>query len=291
MIICIVGPTASGKSDLALKIADFYEAKIVNFDAFQIYKEMNIGTAKPSKEELESGKYFLYDMIDINENFDVSKYQKLGREFINNHKNENLIFVGGTGLYLKALLYDYKFEKEEPMPSDYLSDQTNEELFNKLSLIDKEDAIKIGKNNRKRLMRALYIFKIHGKTKSDLNSNGKEKLLYDDVYFIGLDIPREALYEKINKRVDEMISFGLEKEATDLFLEYGNDKRALQAIGYKEFNNNELSLEEKIDLIKKNTRNYAKRQMTFFKHQFSDIKWFNSINEALEYGKNIRCKN
>ena len=215
----------------------------------------------------------------------------MGREFINNHKNENLIFVGGTGLYLKALLYDYKFEKEEPMPSDYLSDQTNEELFNKLFLIDKEDAIKIGKNNRKRLLRALYIFKIHGKTKSDLNSNGKEKLLYDDVYFIGLDIPREALYEKINKRVDKMISFGLEKEATDLFLEYGKDKRALQAIGYKEFNNNELSLEEKIDLIKKNTRNYAKRQMTFFKHQFSDIKWFNSINEALEYGKNIRCKN
>ncbi len=287
MIICIVGPTASGKSKVAEELSQFYDAKIVNFDAFQIYKEMDIGTAKPSKEELESGRYFLYDIKNINEDFDVSKYQEICREFLKEHKNENIILVGGTGLYLKAALYDYNFEKgESPMPEDFMCDFSNKELYEKLFLIDPEDAQKIGENNRKRLLRALYIYKIYGKSKSDINQNGKNRLLYNDVHIIGLDIPREILYERINQRVDEMIENGLEKEVEFLFSEYGANKRALQAIGYKEFNN-ELPFEEKIELIKKNTRNYAKRQMTFFKHQFDNIKWFTSVGEAVDYGKRI----
>ena len=287
MIICIVGPTASGKSKVAEELSLFYNAKIVNFDAFQIYKEMDIGTAKPTIEELESGRYFLYNIKNIEEDFDVSKYQEICRDFLKKHENENLILVGGTGLYLKAALYDYNFEKDEkPMPEDFLNEFSNKELFEKLSIIDPDDANKIGENNRKRLLRALYIYKIHGKSKSSLNQNGKNKLLYNDVYIIGLDIPRETLYERINERVDEMVNQGLEKEVEFLFHEYGTNKRALQAIGYKEFNN-ELPLNEKIELIKKNTRNYAKRQMTFFKHQFDNIKWCTSVEEAIEYGKKL----
>ena len=287
MIICIVGPTASGKSKVAEELSLFYNAKIVNFDAFQVYKEMDIGTAKPTKEELESGRYFLYNIKNVDEDFDVSKYQEICREFLKEHEKENLILVGGTGLYLKAALYDYNFEKdEEPMPEDFLSEYTNKELFEKLLIIDPKDANKIGENNRKRLLRALYIYKIHGKSKSSLNQNGKNKILYENVNIIGLDIPREILYERINKRVDEMINDGLEKEVEFLFYQYGANKRALQAIGYKEFNN-EIPLEEKIELIKKNTRNYAKRQMTFFKHQFDNIKWYSSVEEAIEYGKTL----
>lgn len=287
MIICIVGPTASGKSKVAEELSLFYNAKIINFDAFQVYKEMDIGTAKPTKEELESGRYFLYNIKNVDEDFDVSKYQEICREFLKEHEKENLILVGGTGLYLKAALYDYNFEKdEEPMPEDFLGKYTNKELFEKLLIIDPEDANKIGENNRKRLLRALYIYKIHGKSKSSLNQNGKNKILYENVNIIGLDIPREILYDRINKRVDEMINDGLEKEVEFLLYQYGANKRALQAIGYKEFNN-ELPLEEKIELIKKNTRNYAKRQMTFFKHQFDNIKWYSSVEEAIEYGKTL----
>ena len=287
MIICIVGPTASGKSKVAEELSLFYNAKIINFDAFQVYKEMDIGTAKPTKEELESGRYFLYNIKNVDEDFDVSEYQEICREFLKEHEKENLILVGGTGLYLKAALYDYNFEKdEEPMPEDFLGKYTNKELFEKLLIIDPEDANKIGENNRKRLLRALYIYKIHGKSKSSLNQNGKNKILYENVNIIGLDIPREILYDRINKRVDEMINDGLEKEVEFLLYQYGANKRALQAIGYKEFNN-ELPLEEKIELIKKNTRNYAKRQMTFFKHQFDNIKWYSSVEEAIEYGKTL----
>lgn len=287
MIICIVGPTASGKSKVAEELSLFYNAKIINFDAFQVYKEMDIGTAKPTKEELESGRYFLYNIKNVDEDFDVSKYQEICREFLKEHEKENLILVGGTGLYLKAALYDYNFEKdEEPMPEDFLGKYTNKELFEKLLIIDPEDANKIGENNRKRLLRALYIYKIHGKSKSSLNQNGKNKILYENVNIIGLDIPREILYDRINKRVDEMINDGLEKEVEFLLYQYGANKRALQAIGYKEFNN-ELPLDEKIELIKKNTRNYAKRQMTFFKHQFDNIKWYSSVEEAIEYGKTL----
>lgn len=287
MIICIIGPTCSGKSKLAEVISHFFEAPIINFDAFQVYKEMNIGTAKPSKEELLSGRYFLYDFRDIDEPYDVAQYQSDARKMIEKFKGRNLIFVGGTGLYLKAALYDYKFEKEDPMPKDYLCQKTNEELFKELIEIDPIDANKIGINNRKRLIRALFVYNTHKESKSEINQNGKDNLLYKDVHFIGLDIARDVLYKNINLRVDAMINNGLEEEANALFIKYGKENRALQAIGYKEFNN-ELEDQMRIDLIKQNTRNYAKRQMTFFRHQFNDVHWFNSLEEATQYAKNLK---
>ncbi len=280
MIIAIVGPTASHKSDLADKLSPLFDADIINFDAFQVYKELNIGSAKPSKEVLKDKKYKLYDFVSIDEDYDVSKYQIDARKILNTKGNH--ILVGGTGLYLKAALFDYKFLEEEPMPSDFYSDIENQKLYEMLYEIDKEDALKIGNNNRKRLLRALYIYKIHGKNKSELNENGKDKLLYDDVIFIGLNPSRDELYENINKRVDKMFIEGLENEVNDLFLNHDRSRRGLQAIGYKEFDSN-LTIEEIKDLIKKNTRNYAKRQLTFFKHQFNINYWFNNVDEAVKY--------
>ena len=282
MIYAILGPTCSGKSDLAEKLSLKLNYPVINFDAFQVYKELDKGTAKPSKELLESGRYFLYGFRSVLEPYDVMNYQEDARNLLSKFNNDNVILVGGTGLYLKALLFDYKFLEEEKMPDDFLNDLSNEELYKKLLLIDKDDAIKIGPNNRKRLLRALYVYKIHGKSKTELNNNGKNNLLYSNVIFIGLNIERSLLYERINKRVDIMFDNGLEKEVNSLFSFYGNKLRAFQAIGYKEFNN-EGSIEEIKELIKKNTRNYAKRQMTFFKHQFENVKWFNSMKDAEDF--------
>lgn len=280
MIYAILGPTCSGKSDLAYKLSKhFNNMPIINFDAFQVYKEIEKGTAKPTQDEMEKYNLFLYDFVSIKDQYDVSRYQADARKILAEHKDA--IMVGGTGLYLKAALFDYKFYEESKMGEGFLKDKTNDELYEMLLKIDKDDALKIGPNNRKRLLRALFIFKEHGKSKSDLNENGKDKLLYPNVTFIGLDIDKEYLYERINKRVDIMFENGLPLEAHMLFKEYDNSLRGLQAIGYKEFlkTNND---EEAKEMIKLNTRHYAKRQFTFFKHQFNNVRWFKSIDEAYE---------
>ena len=271
MIYAILGPTCSGKSDFAEKLSLKYNAPIINFDAFQVYKELNKGTAKPSKKELDSGRYFLYDFVSIKEDYNVSRYQEEARLLLEKFKDKDVVMVGGTGLYLKAALFDYKFLKEEKMDEGFLQDVSNEELYRKLLLIDKDDAIKIGGNNRKRLLRALYIYKIHNKSKSELNDNGKNTLLYKDVKFYGIDIDRALLYQRIDQRVDKMFEDGLEEEARSLFNSYDHSLRALQAIGYKEFLLSSDSEEIK-KMIKNNTHHYAKRQMTFFKHQFDNIE-------------------
>ena len=281
MIYAVLGPTCSGKSDIAEAISLKLNCPLINFDAFQVYKVIDKGTAKPPKELLESGRYFLYDFIDLLDEYDVSRYQKDARLLLDQYKNKDVVLVGGTGLYLKALLFDYKFEEEEKMPENFLENKTNQELYDELYKIDPSDALKIGTNNRKRLVRALYVYKIHGKTKSDLNDNGKNKMLYEDVTFIGIDISRDLLYERINHRVDLMFEDGLKEEVDNLFAFYGPNRRAFQAIGYKEFNS-DLSQEEIKELIKKNTRNYAKRQMTFFKHQFENINWCKNVEEVMK---------
>ena len=271
MIYAILGPTCSGKSDFAEKLSLKYNAPIINFDAFQVYKELNKGTAKPSKKELDSGRYFLYDFVSIKEDYNVSRYQEEARLLLEKFKDKDVVMVGGTGLYLKAALFDYKFLKEKKMDEGFLQDVSNEELYRELLLIDKDDAIKIGVNNRKRLLRALYIYKIHNKSKSELNDNGKNTLLYKDVKFYGIDIDRALLYQRIDQRVDKMFEDGLEEEARSLFNSYDHSLRALQAIGYKEFLLSSDSEEIK-KMIKNNTHHYAKRQMTFFKHQFDNIE-------------------
>ena len=282
MIISIVGPTGVGKTKLSVELAKKYNAIVVNNDAMQVYKGMDIGTAKPTKEEMDGVTHCLFDFVDAKTNYTVYDYQKDARKLLEDNKDKNIILVGGTGLYLKALLYDYNFEEETKEVNNY-DDLTNEELY-ELAL-KKDKSMDIHINNRKRLIRFLN-------KKSESNNNGN-KLLFDNVVFIGLTTDRENLYKRIDDRVDEMINLGLLDEVKYFYDNHINSKATNTAIGYKElyqyFDGN-ITLDEAIDLIKKNSRHYAKRQYTWFNNQMN-IKWFNTnydnfnqtINEVINY--------
>ena len=271
MLLAIVGPTGVGKTKLSVELAKYYDAIIINCDAMQIYKDMNIGTAKIKEEEKENIPHYLFDRCNLDEEYSVYDYQKEARKLIDDNKDKNIILVGGTGLYLKALLYDYKFL--EPNDEDY-DNYSNEELFEMVKKQDPESDIHV--NNRRRLISYLKIPKT-------TNSN---TLLYDAL-IIGLTTDRDNLYNIINNRVDKMLSEGLEEEAKELFKKYPNSRALNTAIGYKELNEyfkNNISLEEAVDLIKKNSRHYAKRQYTFFNNQL-DVTWFNTNYE--DFNKTI----
>lgn len=267
-IIVVAGPTASGKTALSIHLAKKYNAEVINADAQQVYKDVNIGTAKITKEEMENVKHHLLDFIPLNKNYSVKEYQEDGRNVLNNliNKNKNIVIVGGTGLYIKALLYDYKFSKETS--SLDFSNLTNEELKKEIDKIYENNNIHI--NNRKRLER----FLIHYKTTGNIikNTLEKDKPLYDFT-LIYLNPDREELYKKINARVDKMINEGLLNE-TESLKEYS---KLNSIIGYKElleYINGKVSLEEAIENIKSDTRKYAKRQNTFFKNQFDNLNIF-----------------
>ena len=287
MIIVIAGPTCSGKSSLAIKLALALDAEIINGDAFQVYKYFDIGTAKPTLKERALVPHHLFDFVDPNTNFNVKDYQELARKTIADleNKKKNIIIVGGTGLYQKATLYDFSFDDEDNHAdmSDLVS-LTNEELYEVLKQIDEKSTETIHVNNRKRVLRAIEIYRLHGKTKTSIINSQEHKLLYD-VMFIGLNVEREKLYNDINNRVDEMIKDGLVEEVTNLKTKYPESIHAFQAIGYKEllaYLDHKLTLNEAIELIKKNSRNYAKRQMTYFKNQLP-MKWFDNADKAYNY--------
>lgn len=294
MIIAIVGPTGIGKSKLALKIAKEVNGEIVNCDAFQIYKEMDIGTAKPSLEERNQVPHHLFDYVEPTTSFSVFDYQVTLRNKIEELQKRNvpIILVGGTGLYLKASLYDFSLneEKEKISLSKYDS-YTNEELHKELERLDFEESKKIHMNNRKRVLRAIEICLTHNEKKSEMIAKQEHKLLYD-VTFIGLTKNRDELYEEINKRVDIMFEMGLMKEVEYLLSKYDDNLRSFQAIGYKEIiegKKNNLSEEEIKELIKRNSRRYAKRQYTYFENQL-DVNWFDNIDSAFEYAVNVLNK-
>ena len=263
MIICIAGPTGIGKTKLSVMLAKKYNAFIVNADATQIYKEFNIGSAKVTEEEMEGVKHYLLDIKSPDEDFSVMEYQKLAREIIENNKDKNIVVVGGTGLYLKALFYDYKFEKNS---EENFDNYTNDELY-KMVLV-KDCNVDIHPNNRIRLINFLK--------KENVSSNG-DKLLYEDVIFIGLTLDREKLYERANLRVDEMIKLGLEDEVRNLQKKYPNSNILKRAIGYKEFLEyfkGNMTFDDAVNSIKQNTRHYIKRQYTWFNNKMS-LNWFN----------------
>lgn len=287
MIFVIAGPTCSGKSSLAIRLASAIDGEIINGDAFQVYKEMNIGTAKPSVEERKLAKHHLFDFVSPNVEYNVKDYQDDVRKIINEliSKNKNIIIVGGTGLYQKAALYDFDFSEElEKVDMSDLSDMSNDELYEYLKSIDEEATKTIHKNNRKRVLRAIEIYRSSGKTKSEIIDAQEHKLLYETL-FVGLNIKRDLLYEMINERVDKMMNDGLLQEVINLKNNYDVSKHAFQAIGYKElieYINGVISLEEAIELIKKHSRNYAKRQMTYFKNQLPMV-WFENVEDAYNY--------
>lgn len=267
-IIVIMGPTAVGKTKLSIELAKKLNAEIINGDAMQVYQELNIGTAKIKEEEKENIPHHLLDIVPPTKNYSVYDYQRDCRKTIEEirKKGKKVIIVGGTGLYIKAALYDYQFVNGTQ--SKEYRELSNEEIFQKLK--EYKTDIDIHINNRKRLVRLLNKYE-----NNEPISNHKDDLLYD-VEFIGLTTKREVLYQKINNRVEEMFKEGLVEEVFKLKKEY-NTSHALQtAIGYKEFIpyfEGTKTVEEVKAEIQKNSRHYAKRQYTFFLHQFP-IKWY-----------------
>lgn len=270
MIIVIIGPTAVGKTKLSVELAKIYNAEIINGDAMQVYKEMDIATAKIKEEEKEGIVHHLFDICDYTDNYTVYDYQRDARFKIEDimSRGRNVIIVGGTGLYIKAALYDYRFKEEETRRKyDHLSD---EDLYQMVKKIDK--SIDIHMNNRRRLERFLE------KCDNDsITENCGDTKLYD-FFTIGLTTNRDLLYEKINNRVDLMIKDGLLEEARK-FYDRGVSSKALKTgIGYKElfeYFDGKVTLDQALYNIKKNSRHYAKRQYTFFNNKF-DVTWFDT---------------
>ena len=292
MLIVIVGPTGSGKTEIALKLAEFYRAPIINADAFQIYKGMDIGTAKIERNSEDYKRHSLLDIITPDQSYSVKQYQEDFRKTYLELKktNKNIIVCGGTGLYIKAALYDYQFEDEEEADVSDLEDMSNEDLYELLKKLDPKATKTIHMNNRKRVIRAIQIARTHDVNKSDSIDKQEHALYFKDetVKFYFLNPNRDELYDKINTRVDLMINDGLVDEVKGLLKQYDFSTTAKAAIGYKEvieYLDGKYSLEECIELIKKRTRNYAKRQVTFFKHQLSCLEFNNKealLQEAMK---------
>ena len=289
MIIVITGPTGVGKTKLSIELAKKYNAEIINGDAIQVYRGLNIGAAKVTEEEKENIPHHLFDIREVDEEYTIYDYQKDVRKLIDDitKRNKNIIIVGGTGLYIKSALYDYTLDEKNNNDNRY-DDISTEELYQELIKLDKD--IKIDKFNRRRVVRALNYYKDNGKSIS-LNKNGN-KLLYDAI-FIGLTMDnRDKLYERINNRVDSMLNNGLVNEVKAFYDKGIRTKPLLSGIGYKElymYFDNKLSYEEAIELIKRNSRRYAKRQYTFFNHQF-DVTWFNVNIDNFNETSNTVCR-
>ena len=271
-IILIVGPTGTGKTTLSIKLAKKYDAVILNADSTQVYTEPLIATAKIKEHEKENIEHYLFDVVSLNDDYTLYDYQKDGRRLLDRFisENKNVIIVGGSGLYVKALLYNYVLEDKKEINIDF-SEYSNEELKNKVLALDPESDIHV--NNRQRLESFLKHYYETGKViKKTDEINNK---LYNFIS-IGLKSDRETLYKMLDKRVDSMFNEGLLDEAERLYKM--NLKNYTNIIGYKELNeyfNGNISLDEAKELIKRNTRRYAKRQFTWFNNQMKDIKWFN----------------
>ena len=292
MLIVIVGPTGSGKTEIALKVAEFYNAPIINADAFQIYREMNIGTAKVAINSEEYKKHYLLDIVKPDQTYSVKQYQEDFRKLYFDLKKrfENIVVCGGTGLYIKAALYDYQFEDEEDVDISDLDKMSNLQLYELLSSLDPKATETIHMNNRKRVIRAIQIARTHKLNKSESVEQQEHKLFFRDekVKFLFLNPNRDELYANINTRVDHMLENGLVNEVKDLLAKYNLSQTAKAAIGYKEvidYLDGNYSFDECSELIKKRTRNYAKRQVTFFKHQLPCVEFDNKealLQEAMK---------
>ena len=288
-ILVIVGPTAVGKTYVSIELAKKFNTEIISADSMQIYKYMDIGTAKVTEEEACGIKHHMIDLVYPNEEFSVSEFQKLAEKHIDNLlDNDKLpIVIGGSGLYVNSLLYDLDFgkvksdEKVKKYYTDYYNEHGTDKLHALLEDVDPEAAAKIHKNNVKRVIRALEVCNITGKKFSEMNTDIRKPSNKYNCIIIGLEMDREVLYQRINKRVDIMVENGLLEEVKSL-LDKGYDRNlvSLQGIGYKEiidYLEGKTTKEDAIDTLKTNTRRFAKRQFTWFKAD-SNIKWFDLTN-------------
>lgn len=286
-LVIITGPTGIGKTELSLELAKKYKGEIISSDSMQIYKKLNIGTAKIDLDKT-SIPHHMIDIIEPSDNFTVADFKSSARKIITDINNRGGLpfLVGGTGLYINSLVYNLDFTETEP---DYeyrdelreiLEEEGSEFLYEKLQDQDRNMAEKIHKNNGQRIIRALEILK-NGNKKDD---NFREENNDYNLIYIGLNMDRAKLYQKINQRVDKMIDLGLIDEVKNL-LDEGLDKnsQSLKAIGYKEvisYLDGEIDFDEMVDLIKKNSRHYAKRQLTWFRRD-KRIKWFDRESDAI----------
>ena len=288
-VIVIVGPTASGKTSLSIELAKQIKGEIISCDSMQIYKDMNIGTAKVTKSEMQGIKHYLVDFVSPDTRYSVADYKTDAEKAIENiiSKGKIPIIVGGTGLYVDSLIYgieypEIKFDEEYRKKLEKEAEEGLENLYNKAKEIDEQAMQKISINDRKRIIRVLEIYHATGKNKTEQEKESRKKEVKYDYKIFGINIERPILYERINKRVDIMIDQGLIEEVKKLIKKYPEFPTAMQAIGYKEiveYLNNELSLEEAIEKIKQETRRYAKRQITWFK-RIENLKWLDGLEKT-----------
>lgn len=283
-LLAIVGPTAVGKTEVSIEIAKKFNGEIISGDSMQVYKGMDIGTAKIKTKEMQGIKHHLIDCFYPDDEFSVAKFQKIvKKEIIEINKRGNLpILVGGTGLYVKSVTHNYEFstvvkdEEYRKELEEYVKINGKEKLYNKLIMVAPNNAEKLHPNDVKRIIRALEIYHINGELTNNSNCDKKNITPYN-LRLIGLTMEREKLYSRINMRVDNMLEQGLIEEVKELLKQgYSENLNSMKGIGYKEIVNylqGEISLEEAIEDIKKNSRRYAKRQLTWFRHM-SKIDWF-----------------
>lgn len=284
-LVIIAGPTAVGKTEISIEVAKRLNGEVVSADSMQIYKFLNIGSAKPTKEEIQGIPHYLIDEIDPKAEFSVSQYRDLAKKYIDKviSKGKIPIVAGGTGLYVNSLIYDMDFSStrsdnsiRERLTSEY-ERYGIEYLHSKLKEVDKEAAERIHPNNVRRVIRALEVYYTTGESIKDFSKDLVENEDYEYI-LIGLNRDREELYERVNKRVDIMFNSGLIEEVKNL-VEMGLkvEDISMKGIGYKEvigYLDGEYDLERAVELVKRNTRRYAKRQLTWFK-RYEKMKWFN----------------
>jgi len=294
-VLVITGPTGSGKTKLAIEVAKRLNGEIVSADSMQVYKEMNIGTAKPTSYELSQAPHHMVDIVDIGDNFSVADYSKMAFDCIEKIiANDKLpIVVGGTGLYINSIVEEINyFETGETKEfrdklNEIAEKSGNEVLYEELKLKDPEAASRIHINDLKRIIRALEVFEFSKTTITEQQKNSKEIEKKYDYIMIGLTTDRKILYDRINKRVDEMFDNGLLEEAKEIISKSDSLGTSYQAIGYKELKkyfDGECSLEDAKEVIKRESRRYAKRQLTWFRRN-DKINWLdikNGINENVE---------
>lgn len=288
-VIVICGPTASGKTKLSIEIAKKIDGEIVSADSMQIYKEMNIGTAKPTVEEMQGIKHYLLDFVSPNERYSVAEYKKDAINAIEEiiKRKKVPIVVGGTGLYINSLIYgidypeieidiNYRNELEKIAEEEGL-----EKLYNMAKLVDEEAIKNISSNDKKRICRILEIYHSTGKTKTQQEIESRKNGPKYEYLVFGMNMDRDKLYDRINKRVDIMIKDGLIQEVKEIASKYHEFPTAMQGLGYKEvleYLNGDTSKEEMIEKIKMETRRYAKRQLTWFR-RYETIKWIDASDD------------
>lgn len=294
-VVAIIGPTAVGKSKIGIELAKRLNGEIISGDSMQVYRGMDIGTAKVTAEEMEQIPHYLIDIKDPDESFSAAEFQQLAKTYISNiNKKQKLpIIVGGTGLYIQSVLYDYNFSVSDSDESfrEKMEEEAavygNEHLYAKLKEIDPIQAASIHPNNVRRVIRALEIYHVTGKKMSELQSQELKQSPYQYV-LIGLTMERKKLYERINQRVDIMEQQGLLEEVESLYNSGKLGAQAAQGIGYKEiisYIENKISKEEAFEQIKQNSRRYAKRQLTWFRNKM-DVTWFDMT--ALDYDQKVQ---